>query len=107
MTCGLFPPRLFAHVPFGDADAYTDFLGHLELWHRVLAQATGTPYYPLGDLRTNLMPNDQMHRALARALGIPSAYDLTSYDLRDRASFQSFLTVEGQDIDRFRLVLGL
>lgn len=107
MPCNLFPPVLFQGVPFGDPDAFTDWSGAHELWHRVLAEATGTAYRPMGDLRTDLMPHDQMHKLVARALGIPAAYDLLSYDLRERASFSGFMVVNGQDHERFRAALGI
>jgi hypothetical protein len=103
----LLPPVLYQAVPFSDNDAFLDWSGQHELEHRALAQLTGTAYLPMGDLRQNLVPHDNMHKQVARALGIPPAYDLLGFDLHDRASYGSFMMTNGQDHDRFRQTLGV
>lgn len=107
MPCNLFPPVLFQGVPFGDRDALVDFNGHHALWHRALAEATGTPFLLVDDLRINLANNNAMHEAVAVALGLPGPPDLLGYDLSDRAAFQLFMQAEGHDVRRLASALGL
>ena len=81
----LLPPVLWQGVPFGDKDAFLDWNGHHQAWHQVLAKATQTQYLAIDDLRDQLLRHSQMHAQLDLALGIPSAYDLVSYDLNERS----------------------
>lgn len=107
MPCNLFPPVLWQGVPFGDADSFVDFNGQHMLWHRVLAQATGTPFLLVDDLRANLANNATMHEAVAAKLGLLGPPDLLGYDLNDRASFQLFMQAEGNDVRRLATAMGL
>jgi len=101
------PPALFQSVPFGDQDAFLDFLGYHQAWHQALASVTGTPILTLDDLRTQLLRHAELHQALAAALLIPAAGDLVSYDLRDRDSFNGFMATHALDHDRLRKAAGI
>jgi hypothetical protein len=94
-------------VPFGDNDSWLDFLNYHSLAHIELAKLTGTTFVATDDLKTELLRHATMHEALAKALRIPTAYDLVSYDLNDRASFEGFMQSHAQEHQRLNLASGL
>jgi len=91
-------PRLWASLPFNNRNAWIDFTGCFDLWHRALAAKvaalTGTTYktYPLG----NGVGTDWLHAVqrqyqnAAAALGIAPPPDLESYDLDQAGDFASW-----------------
>jgi len=87
------PPVLWQTVPFGDQDSWLDFLGFHARQHDALATITGTTFVLTDDLKRELMRHANMHEAVDKVLGIPTTYDLLSYDLNDRASFEGFMQV--------------
>lgn len=101
------PPLLWQSVPFGDPDSWLDFLGYHAIWHSELAKVTGTIYVATDDLKTELLKHSEMHAQLDKALRIPSAYDLVSYDLSDRQSFEGFMQTHGNLHQQERLAAGL
>ena len=107
MAINLISPLIWQATPFGDRDAFVDFLGHHAFWHQTLAVATTTPYFATDDLRTELVRHDRMHAAVARALNVPIAYDLVSFDLNDRDSYYGFMVSNALDHQRFRVAATL
>lgn len=105
--CNLLPPTLWQSVPFGDKDAFLDWNGHHMLWHQALAVVTGTEFLILDDLRSETLRHAEMHNRVDKALGIPISFDLVSFDLQDRASFESFMQSHGAEHQRQRLAAGL
>lgn len=105
--CSLLPPVLWQGVPFGDKDAFLDWNGHHQAWHQALAKVTQTQYLAIDDLRDQLLRHSQMHAQLDLALRIPSAYDLVSYDLNERSSWEGFMQVHGDTHQRERLAAGI
>jgi hypothetical protein len=103
----LLPTVLFQSVPFGDQDSWLDFLNQHNLWHIELAKLTGTTYVQTDDLRSELLRHAEMHDQLAKALKIATAYDLVSYDLNERASYEGFMATHGDDHARLNLASGL
>jgi hypothetical protein len=103
----MISPLLWQSVPFGDPDAYFDFLRSHESWHFELAKATKTRFQLLDDLRENLQPHQTMHDALALAFGITRVADLTSFDLSDEQSWLGWHTLNAQDHERFRIASGI
>ena len=91
MPLPYLPTLLWLQVPFGDPDAWQDWLLPHYLMHQALAAATGTPLVPIDTLRDQLMPHAQMHQDLATALSLPSAWDFAGYDLRNRDSYYEFM----------------
>jgi hypothetical protein len=103
----LLPTVLFQSVPFGDQDSWLDFLNQHNLWHIELAKLTGTTYVQTDDLKTELLRHAEMHDQLAKALRIPTAYDLVSYDLSERSSYEGFMQTHGAEHARLNLASGL
>lgn len=103
----LISPLLWQSVPFRDPDAWLDFLGAHQTWHQVLAEQTQTAWQPMDDLRAQLEPHQQMHDALADAIGIPRAGDLQSFDLDDRDAYVGWQWIHALDHQRFRRALGI
>lgn len=101
------PPVLFQSVPFGDEDSFRDWLNQHALWHIELSKITGTQYVATDDLKTELLRHSEMHAAEAKALRIPTAYDLVSYDLSERQSYEGFMQTHGQEHQRLNLAAGL
>lgn len=107
MPSNLMSPLLFQSVPFGDPDAWDDFHGVHEAWHRELAVLTGTFVVAMDDLRTNMTTHRMMHDALADALGLARASDLDNFDMNDRDSYYGFQQTNGLDHQRFRVALDI
>lgn len=93
---------------FGDATAWTDFLGAHALWHRALddvIRATGASPYatlPLGDGPVGAghdwhRVHQMTHAGEANALGIAGPIDLQTFDLKDPAQFASWCWLHAQE----------
>jgi hypothetical protein len=112
MLTNMPSPLLWRNTPFADTDAFLDFLGMHSLAHSVLAAKTKTLYIDTDDLGgawrslvsqglmrrgalqvtpDELQRHALMHQAVDAALGVATAYDLTSYNLSDPASFAGFM----------------
>lgn len=107
MGVNLPSPLLFQSVPWGDSDAFLDFLGVEMQWHLALARATKTRLVTLDDLRHNLKPHAQMHDDLATALNLAKASDLVSADLTKREDFEGWMETNALDLDRLRKAANL
>ena len=103
----IMPPLLWQSVPFGDPDSWLDFLGYHATWHEALATHTKTIFVATDDLKGELLRHAEMHAQLDKALGIPTAYDLVSYDLADRQSYEGFMQLHGNLHQQERLAAGL
>lgn len=108
-VCNLMSPLIWQSVPFADSDAFRDFNGVHAQWHRVMAQATRTPYFLIDDLRngSGLERHSQMHDAVDKALGIAPPYDLVSFNLFDRESYYGFMALHANETQRQRVALGI
>lgn len=109
-------PQSWKVLPFGDRDAWLDFLGQLELWHRdiagtIRAAFPSKPYAipPLGDgggpewlaaLQTVLLGE-------TTALGIAAPADLRGYDLADPDQFASWCWLMGNEHIRVMVAAGV
>jgi hypothetical protein len=100
-------PLIWQGISFGDSDAFSDFLGQHQFWHQALASITGTPALLFDDLRTKLLRHAENHIAIDRALGLPHAYDLVSYDLQDKDSFDGFMATHALLHNNERLAGGI
>ena len=87
----VMPPVLWQTVPFGDQDSWLDFLGFHSRMHEALATLTGTEFILTDDLKGELLRHANMHKQVDKALCIPTTYDLVTYDLDDRASYEGFM----------------
>lgn len=105
----LVSPLLWQSQPTKDETAWQGFLGDHDQWHQLLAKLTKTQWLPLDDLKTSygLSTHQRMHDAVANALGIPSAGDISSFNLDDPDQFISFMYLNSIDHQRLRLVLGV
>jgi hypothetical protein len=103
----LLPPTLWQSVPFKDRDAWNDWLGHHGIWHQIMGQKTKTPVLLFDDLRRENQRHAEIHDQLADALAIPRSYDLSSFDLSDRASYYSFMLTHALDSQRLQQAAGL
>jgi hypothetical protein len=107
MPSNLISPLLWQSVSFGDEDAYLDWLGQHGFWHDALAAVTATPRLNFDDLRLEMLRHANVHAAVAKALGVPVAPDLASYDLRDRESFVGFMQTHALDHQRLRVAAAI
>ena len=100
MPLNVLPIVLWETVPFGDPDAFTDWLLPHWLAHIAVAEKTGTSLVPLDDLRKESFAHAQMHKDQAAKLGLPVTFDFAGYDLSDKSSFYDFMlshaTAHGQ-----------
>lgn len=104
---GLMSPLLWMQTPYHDEDAWQDFVGVHAMWHRALAERTGTAWILTDDLRAEGGPHEQMHRELGQALNQPASEEMGSFDLNDEVGFQGFMLVHSQEHERFRTAAGL
>ena len=105
--CNLMPPTLWQSVPFGDRDARADWKLHHGIWHQVMAQITKAPIFNFDDLEVEMLRHAEIHEFNSRALGIQPPYDLTSFDLRDRSSWYSFMVTNAQQHQRENAAAGI
>ncbi len=109
-------PSLWQDVPYGDSDAWQDFLGvhsiqHGQLDKKILALKPGFALkrYPLGDGGEGdwLFANQQQHVSECLALGIAGPPDLQSYDLKDKTQFLAWNQLHAQEHKRMNTAAGL
>jgi hypothetical protein len=108
-------PHSWEVLAFGDASAFTDFLGAHALWHRaldvVLRAAGGAPYptLPLGDGGADEWhtAHQNTHVGEAAALTIAAPPDFQSYDLKRPDDFQTWTYLHAQEHVRLRQAAGL
>ena len=103
----MISPLLWQSTPYGDPDAFDDFLGMHAAWHLELAKVTQTRYVLLDDLRTNLLPHARLHDALATAFGITRVADLESFDLEDETAWINWHLLNSLDHQRFQIASGI
>lgn len=112
----MLDPKLLASVPFNNLNAWRDFTGVLERYHRGLAHAVfllnGKNYriLPLGDGSGGpewLQAVQSQHAEAAKALALAPPPDLQSYSLRDKSDFASFCWILSQDLERLRKAAGI
>jgi len=103
----LLPPVLWQSVPFGDPDARADWKLHHGIWHQVLAQITKAPFFNFDDLEVELVRHAEIHDFNSDALKISRPVDLTSFDLRDRSSWYSFMVTHAQQHARENAAAGI
>lgn len=106
---------MWASLPFRNQTAWVDFIGRLDLYHRVLAaqihKTTGRTYrtYPLGNGGGTewLHAVQKQYQNAANALGVPPVPDLESYDLSKAGDFQSWTFILSQTTRQLALAAGL
>ena len=104
----LMSPLLWQSTPYGDPDAWLDFLGVHWQWHVAISHVAKTRLVAIDDLRWGqLLRHAQMHQDEAKALGVSAAYDLVSADLRERDSYSGWMQTHSLDTDRLRQAAGL
>lgn len=107
MTTSLMSPLMWQSTPFGDQDAWQDFLGVHAAWHVELAKATGTRYVLIDDLRYDSGGHDSMHEEVGRVLGQPASEQIGGFDLNEESGYQSFMFLHSAEHQRFREAAGL
>lgn len=103
----MMSPLLWQTIPFTDQDAWLDFLGTHQDWHRQMSRITATSFNLYDDLKNTLDQHGQDHDNLADALSLPRAGDLTSFDLNDPTSFAGWMWIHALDSERLRQKAGL
>ena len=104
-------PEMWQSLPFGDRDAFTDFLGQHALWHIALdkqlrvAGGASYPSPPLGDGPGDESGDwhifhDQVHAGEAAALGLSAPASFASYDLDHRDDFATWTWLHGAECIR-------
>jgi hypothetical protein len=112
----LISPLLWQSIPFTPEnertkgyDAWTDFLGFHDQWHRVIAVTLGqgSRWVVLDDLKAQGTVHQAMHDLIADTLKIPRGGDIASANLENKDEFTNWQFVHALDHQRFRLVLGI
>lgn len=101
------PYTLWEQIPFGDRDAWLDWLAPHFMVHQALAAKTGTAIYLLDTMRKDPFPHGNMHRDVAAALGLPPTWDFTSYDLSDKSAFSDFMLAHASSHQQLAAAAGL
>ena len=112
--------ELWKSLPFGDKDAFVDFLGQHALWHTALdkvVRAAGGAAYPSLPLGDGPSPTDEggdwhlahqaVHDGAAVGLGLSAAPDFTAYDLDHRDEFATWTWLHAQEHQRLRVAAGV
>lgn len=103
-------------APFGNADAFTDFLGVHEVSHQTIASritaAIGFTITtrPLSDTPAGnpdwLLDHYDIHRQIGAALGL-SVPDISEVDLNDRSQYDDWMQGHAQLHEDINTVLGI
>jgi hypothetical protein len=118
MASTLIQPSLWQSLQYGDQDAFVDFLGGHELWHRqvdVLIRSAGAAPYPslplgdgpIGDGGDWHLVHQVIHRGEAAGLALSEPPDFTAYDLNERDQFASWTWLHAQEHQRLMVAAGL
>lgn len=108
-------PSNWASVPYGNRNAFRDFVGTHYLWHRALADqifiVTGSTVVllPIGDGGGSewLLAVQRQYESECAALGLAAPPDLSSYDLSDPNDFASWTFLLSQQATILRTASGL
>lgn len=108
-------PSNWASVPYGNRNAFRDFVGTHYLWHRALVEqifaVTGTSValLPIGEGGGPewLLAVQRQYEAEAHALGLAAPPDLSSYDLSDQSDFASWTFLLSQQATILATAAGL
>ncbi len=112
-------PQLWQSLPWGDKDAFVDFLGAHQLWHTDLDYRVrlfgGAPYpsLPLGDGPVGEdeadwhLVHQAIHDGEAAGLGLSPSPDFTAYDLDKRGEFASWSWLHGAEHIRLLAAVGV
>lgn len=90
MASNLQSPLLWQALQFGAPNAWLDWLGVHQQWHRELAINSGKRFCLFDDMKENLELHAIVHDELASHYGVSPVGDLVSFDLNDEASWQGF-----------------
>ena len=115
----IIQPQLWQSLPFGDKDAFVDFLGTHALWHAALdhrIRSQGAPPFPtlpLGDGPVAgseadwHLAHQAVHDGEASGLGLSGSPEFTAYDLDKRDEFASWTWLHAQEHIRLFVAAGL
>ena len=119
MAFTLPQPTLWQSLPFGDRDAFTDFLGQHALWHFALDQQlrakVGAKAYPslsLGDGPIDdgsdwHLSHQAMHDGEASNLALSASPSFTSYDLNKKDDFAAWTWLHSNEHRRLATSAGI
>lgn len=111
MSNSLPDPERWKSLAFGDKDAFVDFLGQHELWHRAVDKVVraqgGAPFpqLPLGDGPVDdggdwHLSHQATHVGEAVGLALSGPPDFTAYDLNKRDDFATWTWTHAQECAR-------
>lgn len=106
---------IVADAPFGDDDAFSDFLGVHEVAHQTIASRIASKggiitTRPLSDTPKGnpdwLLDHYDIHRQIGSALGV-NVSDISQVDLTNREQYDDWMQTHGQLHSDINAVLGI
>ena len=109
----LVDPQSWQVLPFGDRNAFVDFLGQHGLWHEqfnaMVRRLGGPPFptMPLGDGPVEEggdwhLAHQAVHEGSASGLGLSAPPDFTAYDLNHADEFSTYMWAHAAEHLRLR-----